>query len=182
MRNPVVLLLVILFSTCTTQVFSQIILKVHEGRIDFVSAAPLERIEAGSSTVKGVMNLESGSFAFRASINSFKGFNSPLQQIHFQENYMESDKYPYATFEGKLVDEIPFDRPGEYSVRAKGKFTVHGVKQERIIRGDVFVSENEVRIVTNFRVALVDHEIHVPRIVNQKISEHIDVSIDIRLK
>jgi polyisoprenoid-binding protein YceI len=144
--------------------------------VSFTSDAPLENISASTTAMKGLLNTESNTFAFTIDINSFKGFNSDLQREHFNENYLESDIFPKASFEGKLIDKFNPASPSQ-KIRAKGSFTIHGIKKERIIdvsitkKGDSFIIESD------FSVPLKDHGIRIPKIVNQKISENISVSV-----
>ena len=122
--------------TVKAQVF-----QMNNGTVDFRSEAPLEIIKASSSELKGLIDFTQGTFAFSIPIISFKGFNSALQREHFNENYMETERYPRATFAGKLIEQVDITRDGEYAIRAKGKLTIHGVEQERIIPSTVIVKE-----------------------------------------
>lgn len=144
----------------------------------FKSDAPLEIIEAKSSRLKGVINAENQTFAFSISIQSFQGFNSPLQQEHFNENYLESLQYQNATFTGKIIEKIDFLKDGKYTIRAKGKLTIHGVTQERIIKSILEIKKGKLYAKSNFTVLLDEHKIRVPKIVHQKIAKEIMVSID----
>lgn len=153
------------------------VFKATKGTITFKSVAPLETITATSENLKGVIDTISGSFAFSVSIRTFVGFNSKLQQEHFNENYLETAKFPNATFTGKIIEEINFSQPGTYSVRAKGAFTIHGVKQERLIKGQVEITGKSIIVTSTFNVALIDHDISVPRVVHQKIAPEIEVSV-----
>lgn len=154
----------------------------QEGTIKFKSDAPLEMIEATSNELKGAVDGGNNTFAFTVEINSFKGFNSPLQLVHFNENYMESKTYPKATFIGKIIEEVDLNKPGEQTIRAKGKLTVHGIEQERIIKSTISVSGNVLKLTSNFTVILQDHNITIPRIVHQKIAEEIQVQVSAELK
>jgi polyisoprenoid-binding protein YceI len=153
--------------------------QAENGHASIKSDAPLEIIKAESHEVKGVIDPTSKSFSFSIRMNSFKGFNSEIQQSHFLENYIEVEKYPRATFKGKLIEDIPFDIPGTYSVRAKGNLEVHGVVKERIIRGTLTIRKDSARVQSTFYVPLADHGITIPKIVLQKIAEQIVVDIDI---
>ena len=155
--------------------------KSDNGQIKFISDAPLELIQAESNNVVGILNPANGELAFGVKIETFEGFNNPLQKVHFNENYMESGKYPRATFSGKLIESIPFDQQGLYEVRAKGILNIHGVEQERIIKGTVIIDAAGIKISTNFNVPLEDHEITIPKIVNQKIASLINVSLQAEL-
>ncbi|MDX1905604.1 MAG: YceI family protein [Bacteroidia bacterium] len=147
------------------------------GQVTFRSEAPLELISASSNELKGVIDAQTRTFAFSVMIRSFQGFNSPLQQEHFNENYLESNQYPKATFSGKIIEDIDFTQPGTYTLRTKGILTIHGVAQERIIRAVVTVSGGVMRVNAPFTVALIDHQIAIPKIVRQKIAEVISVTV-----
>jgi polyisoprenoid-binding protein YceI len=112
-------------------------------------------------------------------INSFEGFNSEMQQTHFLENYLEQKKFPKATFTGRLIEDISFDTPGTYMVRAKGNLDIHGISKERIIKGTLVVHQSGGSLNTVFSVPVLDHGISIPRIVRQKIADQIQVSVDI---
>ena len=148
------------------------------GNIYFKSDAPLELIEARSSELKGLVDFSKNTFAFSVPIVSFKGFNSSLQREHFNENYMESEKYPRASFSGRIIEDVDLSNDGEHVIRAKGKLLIHGVEQERIIRATISVKEKAVTITSNFTVLLQDHNIAIPKVVQQKIAEEIFVEIN----
>lgn len=171
------ILLLFLFLSASTTLFAQNRYSLKEGSVYFKSDAPLELIEAESRDLKGILDVEKSTFAFSIPMNSFKGFNSGLQREHFNENYLESTRFPNATFSGKVIEQIDFAKDGEYTVRAKGKLTIHGIEQERIIRSTVIVSNGKINISSRFTVLLKEHEIDIPRIVFQKIAEEIEVKI-----
>ncbi|MER2999374.1 YceI family protein [Pontibacter populi] len=155
--------------------------RIKEARIHFKSEAPLELIEAGSTKLKGLIRTEDQTFAFSVANTSFEGFNSALQREHFNENYMESTRFPNCTFSGKIIEPIDFTKDGLYTVRAKGKLAVHGVDVERIIKATLTIKGNTVSVQSEFIVPLQDHNITIPKIVNQKIAEEINVTIDATL-
>ncbi len=160
---------------------SQDIYITHAGKASFISNAPLEIIKAESAEVNGAINLAERSFAFTIDNKTFTGFNSSLQQEHFYENYMEIQDNPVSTFKGKIIEVIDLNSDKEQVVRAKGILDIHGVGQERIIKGTIKVSGNKIFIKADFTVLLEDHQIKVPRVVYQKIAEGIDVSITAEL-
>jgi hypothetical protein len=157
-------------------------LQTAKGRVTFRSDAPLELITANSQQLKGIIDPTKKTFAWSVDIKTFEGFNGPLQREHFNENYLESNKYPRATFTGKIIEQIDFQTNGTYTVRAKGTLTIHGVAQERIIKSTVTVKRGVVRIQSAFMVPLADHQINIPRVVYQKIAEDISVAIDAELR
>ena len=156
----------------------QILKKTENAIIEIVSEAPLELIKAASSECSGVLDIVKHEFAFRVRIRSFEGFNSPLQKEHFNENYMESDLYPTAFFTGRILDEVDLNSPGKYELTLKGRLNIHDVVEERVIFiSMIIVEDGRVEFKTSFEVALDAHNIKVPRIVYQKISETITVSV-----
>ncbi len=151
------------------------------GHINFTSYAPLEYIQASSDELAGILDANNLSFSFTVPMVSFQGFNSALQRTHFNENYIESEKFPNSTFKGKIIEEIDFNKPGSYQIRAKGLLNVHGIDIDRIIRCTIKVGTGRITVESNFTVPLNDHKIKIPSIVQQKIAEVIDVSIRIEM-
>ena len=147
------------------------------GTITFTSDAPLELIQATSNQLGGWLNPDTRQFSFGVNIKSFKGFKVAAQQKHFNENYLESDKYPQATFEGKIIEDIDLHRDGLYSIRAKGNLSIHGVVQERIIKCSLTIKNGSVNVKANFIVLLVDHNIAIPKILSQKLASDIKVEV-----
>lgn len=160
---------------------SQDVYVSSKGVIHFESDAPLELIKASSNDLRGALNFSNNEFAFIVSNRSFKGFNSPVQQEHFYENYIEDEKYPKSSFHGKIIETIDISKNGEYNVRAKGFLDIHGVKQERILPGTINIKNDKIFLNATFVVPLKDHNIDIPRVVYQKIAEEIIVEVQIEL-
>jgi hypothetical protein len=151
------------------------------GQASFISDAALELIKASTKGLSGALNINDRSFSFSVPSKSFEGFNSSLQRVHFNEDYMESETYPNSTFKGKIIEEVDLSKPGVYKIRAKGKMYIHGVENDRIVRCDLTVSENKIDVKASFTVFLADHKISIPTIVNQKIAEEIKLEIRLTL-
>jgi len=147
-----------------------------KGELSIASNAALELIRAKSTEAQGLVDPANNQFAFSVVIQSFRGFNSDLQRQHFNDNYMESSVYPRATFAGKIIEQINYDKDSTYTVRAKGDLEIHGQKQSRIIRSKVTIKNKTLAIESDFTVPLADHNISIPKIVNQKIASEIEVS------
>lgn len=160
------------FNSINAQVYS-----TTSGSIVFNSDAPLELIRASSNEIKGKLDMSKKIFAFTVPINSFTGFNSPLQKEHFNENYLESVQYPNASFSGRIIEDIDLTKDGAYSVRAKGNLTIHGVTQERIIKCDLVVKEGKVSVKASFTVLLAEHNILIPKVVHEKLASEIKVEV-----
>lgn len=154
-----------------------IIYRCSNGNVSFLSDAPLEDITATSKELKGALDTEGRTFLFSVEVNTFQGFNSGLQEEHFNENYLETSRYPKVTFQGKIVEDIDLTREGIYEVRAKGMLEIHGIRQERIIKGTITVHNERLTVDASFAVLLEDHDIKIPRVVYQKISPEIVITL-----
>lgn len=166
----------------TMNLSAQVRYSTEVGSIQFKSDAPLELIQAASNNMKGIIDTDRKAFAFSVEMKTFQGFNSPLQQEHFNENYLETNKHPKATFSGKIIENIDWNTAGTYDVRTKGKLSIHGLEQERIIRGTLVIGEGTISLKSTFSVLLEEHQISIPKIMFQKISEEIQVVIEANLE
>ncbi|TFH20420.1 MAG: YceI family protein [Bacteroidia bacterium] len=175
-RFYIILLLVSLGFTGLGQALT--VFSTRNGKAYFLSDAPLELISATSRNLIGVLNTQDRRFSFSILVSTFEGFNSSLQQTHFNEDYLETDLYPQATFKGKIIEEVDLGVPGQYRIRAKGKLNIHGLDNDRIIRCDVSVEPGRIKVKAEFTVFLDTHDIKIPSIVNQKIAEEIHVQIE----
>ena len=134
-------------------------------------------IDAKSQKLEAIVDFQKKTFEFLIPINSFKGFNAELQREHFLDRYMESDKFPVATFTGKIIEDVDSSKSSEITVRAKGKLTIHGVEQERISKSKITIQGNVVTVYSVFSVPLKDHKIKVPRVVQEKIANEVLVQV-----
>ena len=152
------------------------ILKTYNSKISFVSNAPLETIKASTKKLTGIINISNNNFSFRISMNTFEGFNNPLQKEHFFENYMEVNQYPESIFTGKIIE--PINNTANQKLRAKGMLTIHGKTNEVLIDVIVGFDGEKLSFKSNFDVLLEDYDINVPKIVSQKISPVINVEVN----
>jgi polyisoprenoid-binding protein YceI len=99
---------------------------------------------------------------------------------HFNENYMESNKFPKAVFTGKItnLDKINFQKDGTYPVTVKGTMEIHGVKKEMEATGTFKVSGENVLVNADFSVALADYNIEIPSLVKDKISKTAKITVN----
>ena len=151
------------------------------GEVSFTSNAKLELINASSKKIKGILDPATGGFAFVVTIQSFEGFNSNLQKEHFNEKYMETDKYYDATFAGKIIETIDFTKDGVYDVRAKGNLVIHGKKQARIIPSKIQIEKGVLKVDSNFNIPLADHDIKIPQVITEKIATEIIVKLNVSM-
>ncbi|HXD94835.1 MAG TPA: YceI family protein [Bacteroidia bacterium] len=143
----------------------------------FFSKTSMKDIEASSNTAKPVLDAASGSFQMRIQNTSFK-FESSFMQEHFNENYMESEKYPYDTFKGKINEKVDYTKDGEYKVTCTGTMEMHGATQQITTNGTITVKGKEITIVSKFKVKPADYKIKVPSLYVKEIAEEIDVDIN----
>jgi polyisoprenoid-binding protein YceI len=145
------------------------------GEVSFFSETPVENITATNKKARSAINPATGDVAVTMQMTDFQ-FPNKLMQEHFNENYVESEKYPTATFRGKLVEPVDFTKAGTYDVSAKGNFTLHGVTQERTLKGKLTVEPGQkLTLLCDFTVALKDHKIEVPTLVFVKVAQVISV-------
>jgi len=140
------------------------------------SSTPVEDIKAQSNKTNAVIISKTGEVAFQIPIKSFE-FDKKLMQEHFNENYMESDKYPNAFFKGNIEPNINWAKDGEYNVNVKGNLTVHGISKPRTIPGKITIKNGTASIFASFDVACSAHNIEIPTLVFAKIAKVINVRI-----
>ncbi len=145
-------------------------------RISLYSSAPIEDIKAATSSGASVFNPSTGELDFSVNIKSFT-FPKELMQEHFNSDYMESDKFPKATFKGKVQQPVDVTKDGTYSITVTGDLTVHGVTQKRTIPGTLSVKSGVVSMSSEFIVKCADHHISIPQIVFHNIAENIQMNV-----
>ncbi len=152
----------------------------REGHISFFSEAPIENIEAHNRSATSVLDAESGRMEFAVLIKGFQ-FEKALMQEHFNENYMESDAFPKATFKGQLVgsDVVDWATDGTYSVQVQGDLSIHGVTNTITVPGTITISDGDVSAISSFIVAVADYDISIPAVVQDNIAREISITVDI---
>lgn len=180
MKRVVNLIALVLFLSAT--VYSQNYV-TKTGHIKFYSETPVETIEAHNHAVNSAVNIKSGDFVFKVLIKSFE-FEKALMQEHFNENYLESDKYPNSTFKGKIINvkDIDFRKNGTYEAEVHGDLSIHGVTRAVKEKGTFTVKDGKIQGKSVINVLLEDYEIKVPGAVKKQISESIEVTIDVMLE
>lgn len=143
--------------------------------ISFFSATKMEDIKAVNSVSKPVLNTKNGAFAIKASQNAFI-FKSAFMQEHYNENYIESEKYPFATFTGTVNEVVDYTKDGITEVTITGNLDMHGVTLPRTIKGTIEVKNGAIFMNSKFDVKVEDHKIKVPSLYVDKIAEIIEVT------
>ncbi len=171
------IILLVFIAIISLNLYAQDIQQSKAINVKFFSSAPLEDIEAITKNGTSVLTLSKNEFFFLVPIKSFS-FKSSLMQEHFNENYMESDKYPDARFSGKINETIDWKKDGTYPVTVTGKLSIHGVNKERTINGTVIIKNGIISIQSKFDVSCKEHEIKIPSMMTEKIAEVVAVSVD----
>ena len=154
--------------------FSQIYVG-EKCKITFFSETKLENIDATNSVTKPVFKAETGDFAIKAQLNAFV-FKSAFMQEHYNENYVESEKFPFATFKGKVKETIDYSKDGTHNVTMVGTLDMHGVELPRTITGTVTVKGGVITMDSKFDVKVADYKIKVPSLYVEKIAESVQVT------
>ena len=152
------------------------------GFIRFYSDAAIEKIEATNRQVNAAMDIVTGDFVFRVLMKSFT-FEKALMQEHFNENYVESDKFPNATFLGKIINikDLNISKDGIYPVAVEGKLTLHGETKQVSERGTFEVKEGKLIGKAKLYIALSDYKISIPNSSVNNISKTIEITVEVVL-
>jgi len=140
----------------------------------FFSEAPLENIEAKSDQGVSALNTNTGEVYFKVRIRSFQ-FRKGLMQEHFNENYMESDKYPYAEFKGNIKETFDYKKMGVYPIMINGVLNIHNVSKEYTVKATLEIKDGVIVGQSVFNVRVADHKIKIPRLVFKNIAEVVEV-------
>lgn len=153
------------------------------GHIKFFSSTPVEDIEAHNRSVQMALDSKTGDVVFKVLMKSFS-FEKALMQEHFNENYVESHKFPNSTLQGKITDieTVDFSTEGEYDVQVEGKLTIHGVTNDIAEPGTITVKDNGIHAGAVFMVKPADYDIEIPAPVRKNIAKEIEVTVDCSLK
>ena len=138
---------------------------IENSTIEFYSYALLEDIQAINTESIGAIDLESKEFIIKIPVSAFE-FPNKLMQKHFNDSYLETDKYPECIFKGTIDQEI-----------ASGEITLHGVTKEIQIPAVITEEGDKIKIKTEFKIALKEHKIKIPRLLFQNIAEEIEVKV-----
>jgi polyisoprenoid-binding protein YceI len=175
MKNNIIT--IVLFLLIGTSVFGQ---KYYTktGEISFFSGTAIENIEAVSNSASTVIDMETGKLQWAVLIKSFV-FEKALMQEHFNENYMESSKYPKAKFSGTInnLSAINLKKDGTYNAEVKGTLDIHGVEKEIAVNAIFIVKNGAISATSDFKVLVADYGIQIPSVVKDNIAKEIEIKI-----
>lgn len=148
----------------------------REGFIKFHGSTPLENIDATTQQASSVIDASSNDIVFQVLLNSFT-FEKALMQEHFNENYVESEKYPKVIFKGKITGDVNFKEKGTYEVKITGVMTLHGVDKNISVPATIIVEKEGVKLSSEFKMAPADYDIDIPSAVENKIAKEMAVTV-----
>lgn len=177
------LLLLICFLAGNILLQAQDIYMTRSGEITFFSTTPFEDIEAENNTVTCILKPIEGKVAIKVLMKSFL-FEKAAMQQHFNDDYVESDKFPNAKYDGLIidVDKIDWSKDGEHKVVTEGELTIHGVTQSIKRDGTITIKGKDISIQTAFDIELSDYEINVPSNYLKKINNSIEIKVKATLQ
>lgn len=155
------------------------------GKINFdaTSASSPEKIEAVNRTATCVIDTKNGAIQFAVLMKGF-AFERALMEEHFNENYVESHKFPRAEFKGAIVnnESVIYSKDGSYTVKVKGKLTLHGVTRDVETEGKLIIQSGKIDATADFIVLLSDYNISVPGLVADKVSKTAKITVSCSLE
>lgn len=148
------------------------------GNISFASDTPLEKIEAVTNSATSVIDLETGKIQWAVLVKTFS-FEKALLEEHFNENYMESSKYPKAKFTGTIdnAGSLNLTKDGEYRVNISGELEMHGVAKTVSCVATFVVKGGAISATSSIKSKVADYHIEIPSLVKDKIAKEIDIKI-----
>jgi polyisoprenoid-binding protein YceI len=146
--------------------------------VKFFSKTSVEDIKAINQAAVSFLDIQKGEITFAVLIKSFK-FPNALMEDHFNENYLESDKYPKASFSGtiKNIGSINLQNDGKYNAEVEGKLLMHGVTQPVLVKATLVVKQHQISATSDFVIKLADYKIKIPSVVSSNIAETIAVTV-----
>jgi hypothetical protein len=151
------------------------------GFIGFYSHTPMEDIKGDNNQVVGLLDVSTGEMVFQALIKSFH-FDRALMEEHFNENYMESDKFPKSVFKGKITNlaSIDFSKPGTYDAIVEGDLTIRDATNKITTKGTIEVTGGGINANAKFNIVPEDYKINIPGVVREKINKNLEVTVTMK--
>lgn len=148
------------------------------GHVAFFSKTSIENIKAANNQVITVLNTQTGELQLSLLIRNFH-FEKALMEEHFNEDYLESDKFPKAGFRGNIsnLNDVNFGKDGLYSVTVSGHLEIHGVTKKLSVPGTVAINGGVISVNSKFFIRLSDYNIAIPRPVMDNIAESVELSV-----
>jgi len=154
-----------------------------DGQINFYSHTPIEDIAAVNHEAACIIDAVTGEIFASVRMTAFH-FEKALMEEHFNENYVESEKYPRAVFKGKILnhDAVNYKSKGNYPVNVEGEMTIHGETRKVVTDGTIEVSAEDIIAKTKFLLNPEDYEIKIPKVVRNNIAKKLEITVEFNLK
>jgi hypothetical protein len=151
------------------------------GYIGFFSHTPMEDIKGDNNQVAGILDISTGDIVFQALIKSFH-FDRALMEEHFNENYMESDKFPKSSFKGKITNlsSVNFSKNGSYDVTVEGDLTIRDATNKINTKGTIEIITGGINANAKFNIVPEDYKINIPGVVREKINKNLEVTVTMK--
>lgn len=151
------------------------------GFIGFASHTSMEEIKGDNNQVASVLDIKTGELVFQVLMKSFH-FDRALLEEHFNENYVESDKFPKSSFTGKITNlsTVDFAKKGIYPVAVDGELTIHGIVKKISSKGTLEVLDGGINASSKFNINPEDYGIAIPSLVREKISKDLEVTVTMK--
>jgi hypothetical protein len=171
------------FILLATSLIAQDKYYTKSGSIQFVSKGNIETIQANHRSVTCVLDSKTGALQFAVLMKGFE-FKKALMQEHFNENYVESDKFPKAEFRGQIVNnsEIVYTKEGMYNAHVKGKLTLHGQTRDVETDGKITVKNGKLLANSDFAIQMSDYNISIPKLVKENMSNTVSITVNCGLE
>ena len=153
----------------------------RDGNINFISDAVLEKIEAKNTNATSVLDAETGKLEFAVLVKAFQ-FEKALMQEHFNENYMESSKFPKAIFKGSIdnFEALDLSKSGTYEVTVVGKLSIHGETQPIKTKGSLKIDGENILASSVFSIQVEDYGIKIPSVVKDNVAKEVEIMVDLK--
>jgi hypothetical protein len=173
--------LVLVFSTAFLISGNAQMYQADSARISFFSKTNAENIDATNTLCKPLMSVGTGQIVFSLNNTSFD-FPKPLMKEHFNEDYMESAKYPVTKFDGKITGTVDYLQDGTYNVSVTGTMDMHGVKKTITVPGTITVKGGVILIYAKFNIKIADYNIKLPSFLSINVADNVDVTVTATMK
>lgn len=149
----------------------------QNGVISFYSSTPIEDIEAVNNQVSAILDMEKKEIAAILLMKAFS-FEKALMQEHFNEKFVESERFPKATFKGKVTDLQDFNAVQEQEITLDGEMNIHGISKPLNVKGSLSKQNGSLKAYFNFKVNPADYDIKIPATVREKIAKEVQVKVN----
>ena len=181
MKTQITTIFSLIFLSVTFSLSAQSKYITRNGKASFFSKAPVENIESTNQQVLSILDASKGEIAVSMLMKAFK-FEKALMEEHFNENYVESSKYPKASFKGTIqnLSAIDFSKDGTYPTTVKGKMTIHGQTKDVTSKGNITIKNNKVSADATFNLNVKEYNIKIPKLLTENIAEVVEVKVQLK--